>query len=88
MIVHIGYDVCVESREVVAVLDYKNALASPQTLAFIEQAQAAARYTPCAYGTRSLVLLNAPPGTQIIESALATATLKARLTGQGLQEEA
>ena len=88
MIVHIGWEVCVPSRDVIAILDKKSALSSPETAQFIRLAKEQKRFTPCAEGERAYLLVQQPENdtVQVIASAISPATLQKRFMSDGLNE--
>lgn len=84
MIVHIGYESCIDTRELIAVIDKARVGDAPDTKAFIARAKAEGRFTPCPEGERAYVLLSGSESTRVIASALRGATLAQRLRADGL----
>ena len=88
MIVHVGWEVCVPSRDVIAILDKKSALSSPETAQFIRLAKEQQRFTPCAEGERAYLLVQeeASEVVRVIASAISPSTLQKRFMSDGLNE--
>lgn len=88
MIVHIGWEVCVVSRDVIAILDKKSALASPETAQFIRLAKEQKRFTPCEEGERAYLLVQEEESdtVRVIASAISPSTLQKRFMSDGLNE--
>ncbi len=87
MIVHIGWEVCVVSRDVIAILDKKSALASPETTQFIRLAKEQKRFIPCEEGERAYLLVQDESDTvRVIASAISPSTLQKRFMSDGLNE--
>ena len=78
MIVHIGWDVCVPSRDIIAILSERSALSSPETAAFIRRAKEQGRFTPCPEGERAYLLVQEGVELRVIASAISPATLHKR----------
>ncbi len=86
MIVHIGWDVCVPSRDIIAILSPKSALCAPETAAFIRRAKQAGRFTPCPEGERAYLLVKEGEETRVVASAISAATLQKRFAMDGINE--
>jgi len=86
MIVHIGWDVCIPSRDLVAILDKQSALASPETAAFIRRAREEKRFTPCPEGERAYIIVQEEDAVRVVASAISPATLQKRFMSDGLNE--
>lgn len=86
MIIHIGWDVCVPSRNLIAILDSRSALHSPETLAFIRRAREEDRFTPCPEGERAYLIVQEEDCVRVVASAISPATLQKRFMSNGLNE--
>lgn len=86
MIVHIGYGVCVNSEDVIAILDKKSAMSAPQTAALLARLQAEGRVIPCEKAVQSYVLFGDKDSLRVAESVLRGVTLRQRFLQGGLQE--
>ena len=84
MIVHIGWDVCVPSRDIIAILSEKSALESSETAAFISRAKESGRFTPCPEGERAYLLVQEGEELRVIASAISPATLHKRFASDGV----
>ncbi|MDL2217977.1 DUF370 domain-containing protein [Christensenellaceae bacterium OttesenSCG-928-M15] len=85
MIIHIGWDVCVDSADVVALLSKDGALA-PETKAYLKRLEDDGRLVKCGEGDRSYVILDQHGEEYAYESAINTQTLLKRFFAHGLYD--
>lgn len=81
MIIHIGWDKCVHTEDVVALLN-ADAAQAPDTAAFLAHAQKAGQYSGCDEGIRSYAVLK----HGIEACAINTATLLKRFQKNGIYD--
>ena len=86
MIIHIGWDVCVPSRGLIAILDGKSVQHSPETLSFIRRAREEGRFTPCPEGERTYLIVQEEDEVRVVASAISPTTLQKRFMNNGLNE--
>lgn len=86
MIVHIGWDVCVPSRDIIAILSPQSALTAPETAAFIRRAKEAGRFTSCPEGERAYLLVQEGEEIRVVASAISPATLQKRFSMGGIND--
>lgn len=85
MVIHIGWEICVQSEDVFAILNKSTALSATggrnPTAAFIQQAKNAGRFTASPEGDRSYVLTIEQGNAHVYASAINAATLARRVQG-------
>ncbi len=86
MIVHIGWDVCVETDDIVAIFSKKSMSASPDAAAFLRGMKRAGRFAPCAEGEQAYLLIRDGENARLIASALHVETLQKRIQANGLYD--
>ncbi|HHY37612.1 MAG TPA: DUF370 domain-containing protein [Clostridia bacterium] len=77
MLLHVGSQVAIMTKEIVAILNYKAVIGSPATKEFIEVARAEKRLTDVSDGQRESILVL---DNEVIISPIATSTLRKRVT--------
>lgn len=86
MIIHIGWDTCIETDDLLAILSKKSALASPETAAFVRSMKKAGRFTPCAEGEHTYLLVQEEDEPRLIASSIHAGTLFKRILADGLYD--
>lgn len=87
MIIHIGWEVCVESGTLVAILNKSSSRAARNaTDTLISAAKRAGRFTPCPDEERAYVITMEDGKEHVYASAINAATLLRRIQSAGLQE--
>lgn len=83
MIVHIGWDACVDNRDVALVLTRACAERSADNQAYITRMKKTGKFIPSPEGERSYLLL-AGESCCVVASAIRTPTLQNRFNNNGL----
>lgn len=86
MIIHIGWDICVETDDLLAIFPKKSAMASTETAAFIRNMKKAGRFTPCAEGEHTYLLVQEGEDTRLIATSIHVGTLFKRMRANGLYD--
>ncbi len=86
MIIHIGFETCVQSEDVVAILNKATAASASATAGFLRAAKKKNGFTPCAEREKAYVLTEKQGAEHIYASAINAATLEKRLKTGGLSE--
>lgn len=87
MIIHIGWEECVESDALIAILNKSSARAARNaTDTLIGAARRAGRFTPCPDTERAYVITMKGEDEHIYASAINASTLLRRIESAGLQE--
>lgn len=76
MLLHVGSQVAIMTKKIVAILNYKMVIGSPATKEFIEVARAEKRLTDVSEGQRESILVL---DDEVIISPIAASTLKKRM---------
>lgn len=83
MFVHVGYETCVQSEAILAILTKESALASKETRSILKCAKERGAYDESAEGVRSYVFLNEAGSLRVVKSALRAKTLFERVCASG-----
>lgn len=86
MILHIGWEKCVETEDILILLNKSSVAQSSVTNSFIGSARRGKRFTPCPEKERAYIITADEESSHVYASALNSSTLQRRIQENGLYE--